>query len=638
MAHDLSRVAIRGLSTWLAILCVIAICAGAWAQAEGPAAMTIVQDGEPRARIVTAPDAHDFVKEAAKELQLYIRKMSGATLPITRSARASGNLILVGRSAEVDKLVAGLDEMDLGPDGIVMRSLPGKLILTGRSDGYLSKAHGRTDCGTPNAVYTLLRTLGCRWYMPGDDGEVVPRRTTITVPAMDVVRKPDVSGRWISAGAAWHMGGQVREDMGKWLIRNRVSANTYHQGHGMYTILPKAEHAEAHPEYFALVDGKRRTDAAAQFCMSNADVLGITVTMLTGYFTKQGPWRSYPIGAYDSWLWCECEPCRALYGDKTFSGTTAKDVRVTVIPAGEEGVPNVANAALKFTNAVAEQMEKVDPNCLITYYALYNIPGFPEVRPRDNVMPGMCHLAPHDKAWRETVEKWEAISTHLYYYTYMGHRNAYPKLDIADDIRWAHQHKGTAIFFEHDEYSPVNMLPLYLAAQTMWDTKVDSRKELREFYKDFYGAAERPVRSFWQTFHAMTRPAARDYDCHYGYPNMLTPRVATKFARDLTEGLKLAKEPAVKRRIETLIAYWRIAELQVSAQKALATWRGKKTVPNQNVAKKAIDETVQYINSLKGTFNLAPRLGLLRGWSRELVEQQPKPKMYGGEDPLLPGV
>ena len=182
------------------------------------------------------------------------------------------------------------------------------------------------------------------------------------------------------------------------------------------------------------------------------------------------------------------------------------------------------------------------------------------------------------------------------------------------------------------------MLPLYLAAQAMWDTKVDSKQELREFYKGFYGAAERPVRGFWQTFHAMTRPAVRDYDCHYGYPNMLTPRVAAKFARDLAEGLKLAEAPAVKRRIELLIKYWRIAELQVSAQQALTKWRGKKTVPNQNAAKEAIDETVQYVNSLQGTFNLAPRLGLLRGWLRELVEQQPKPKMYGGEDPQLPGV
>ena len=638
MAHDVSRVSIRGLSAWLAAGCLILFCGGTWARANGPAAMTIVRDGRPTATIVTAPDAHDFVKEAANDLQLYIRKMSGAKLPITDSFSASGNLILVGRSADVERLIGGLDEMDLGPDGVVIRSLPGKLILTGRSDGYLSKAHGRTDCGTPNAVYTFLRALGCRWYMPGDDGEVIPRRTTITVPAMDVVHKPDVSARWISSGAAYRMGGQIREDIGKWLIRNRVSANTYHQGHGMYTILPKAKHAKSHPEYFALVDGKRRTDAAAQFCMSNTDVLGITVSVLTGYLTNQGPWRSYPIGAYDSWLWCECEPCQALYGDKAFSGKTKQDPRVTAIGADQEDVPNIANGALKFANAVAEQMEKVDPNCLITYYALYNIPGFPEVTPRDNVMPGICHMAPNNKEWRETVEKWEAISKHLYYYTYMGHRNAYPKLDIADDVRWAHQHKGTAIFFEHDEYSPINMLPLYLAAQAMWDTKVDSTKELGEFYKGFYGAAERPVRRFWQTLHAMTRAEVRDYDCHYGYPNALTPKVAAEFAGDLAEGLDAATEPVVKRRIESLIKYWRIAELQVKAQQARAKWRGNKTVANQKAAKEAIEATMQCIGSLKGTFNLAPRVGLLRGWLRELVEQHPKQEMYGGEDPLLPGV
>ena len=143
--------------------------------------MTIVKDGKPAATIVTVSDSVE-TKGAVKDLQAYIEKMSGAKLPIASSATTAGNLILVGRMPAVDKLIPDLDKYDLGPDGFVIRMLPGKLIVTGKTDGFIHPSLGRfrgpTDCGTPNAVYSFLESLGCRWYMPGEDGEVVPRKRT----------------------------------------------------------------------------------------------------------------------------------------------------------------------------------------------------------------------------------------------------------------------------------------------------------------------------------------------------------------------------------------------------------------------------------------------------------------------------
>ena len=102
--------------------------------------MTIVQQGRPMATIVISPDCSYLVEDAARDMQLYIEKMSGAKLPISRSIdNCSGYLILVGRMPEVANLVADLDEADLGIDGFVIKSLPDKLIITGKSDGYIHK-------------------------------------------------------------------------------------------------------------------------------------------------------------------------------------------------------------------------------------------------------------------------------------------------------------------------------------------------------------------------------------------------------------------------------------------------------------------------------------------------------------------
>ena len=56
----------------------------------------------------------------------------------------------------------------------------------------------------PNtAVYDLLERLGCRWYFPGDFGQVVPKAATIELPTLDVTGRPSfvVRNIWCSGWA-----------------------------------------------------------------------------------------------------------------------------------------------------------------------------------------------------------------------------------------------------------------------------------------------------------------------------------------------------------------------------------------------------------------------------------------------------
>ena len=578
--------------------------------------MTLVEDGKPAATIVTSPDACEFVKEAVADLQLYIKKMSGATLPIANSVATPGNLILVGRMPEVDKLIPDLDEYDLGHDGVVIKQFPGKLVITGKSDGLRNKGGTPADQGTPNAVYYFLETLGCRWYMPGADGEVVPQKQTLTVSGLDIVSKPDVTGRRIYEGPAQ---GAHRQEFLTWARRNRVASgfNLYHQAHGMYTLMPPALFKE-HPEYFALVRGKRVSAPPGQFCLSNPQVLDVVCTNLVNILESQGPWRSYPLGQYDCFDWCECDKCLSWYGDKTFVYKTRKLGRAVGHGGGDRVFPNIANGYLKFMNAVADRIAETHPDVLLNYYALYNIPGVPEVTPRDNVMPIMCHLAPHDEAWRQQVERWASVSKQMYYYTYMGYQTAFPKFTLIDDIRWAHQHKGVAMFLEMEEYSPVNMVPLYLATRALWDTTVKAEPILDEFYRLFYGAAEAPMRQFWQRFHEITLAEVLDYDIHGAFPEALTPEVAAEFRAYLTKAAKLARQPVVKRRIDYLGDNWRLAELQVRAQQAMAEWKNSKTSQTHKAAKEALTKTIEYIEAAPPDMWFMHRLGVIRTWLSDL--------------------
>ena len=611
---------IRGLLTvWL-----IACCCGVSLAAEGPPRpMTLVQGGRPNATIVVASGASDVVVEAAKELQTYLEKMSGAKLPIAHSAQAAGNHILVGRMPEVDKLLPDLDRYDLGHDGVVLKTFPNTLVVTGKSDGFTTGWTGRTDCGTPNAVYTFLETLGCRWYAPGPDGEVVPRKITVTIPPLDIVSKPDFLSRSIGGWAAEQMGGQIAQDFRAWRKRNRLSTNRYHEGHGLWPLMNPKDYFQAHPEYFGLVEGERQS-GYAQPCTSNPDVVRVVAENFVN-LTKDRPpqgWRSYPVGQNDSSKWCQCERCQALDGDQMFQYDEMVGARVIGTGPGE--YRNVANRFLIFVNSVAERIEKTYPDYLVTTYGYYCLPGFPEVKPRDNVLPVMTHFWDHPEP-KKMIMKWAAMSRQLMYYGYVGYKFSVPKFGIVDDIRWCHQQKGVGMTFAEDEHSCVNMVTCYLIARAMWDVNTDATKVLAEFYATYYGRAARPMKLFYEKFDAATRASTREWDIHARYPKTLTPRIVAQCRKHLTEARKRARRPVVERRIESVSKYWRAVELHIAGRETIIRWRKNKTDATAQAVREAARNVIDYVGSVSDVFHFRQRIYLAQRWLREL-EKADAPK------------
>jgi len=187
-------------------------------------AFPLAKDGKPQATIVVAKaatqpakddDAAKKVQTAAADLQQYVRKISGAELPIVADdARPEGPLVLVGRSRLTDEMHIEIPS-GLTParkeEGFVVRAAGDRLLLAGNDAGPYH--------GTEYATYDLLERLGVRWFMPGEFGEIVPTRATIDVPDLDVRQKPDFIMRnwWI------HASPDMLALEQRWKIRNRMN-------------------------------------------------------------------------------------------------------------------------------------------------------------------------------------------------------------------------------------------------------------------------------------------------------------------------------------------------------------------------------------------------------------------------------
>ena len=148
------------------------------------AGLTIADKQQSRYRIVIAANAIPSERYAAEELQRYLKKISGAKLPIVTDAeKMSGNEILLGDNAHLRKLNLHIDFNKLGSDGFTLRTQGNHVVIAG----------GKPR-GTLYGVYALLEEkLGVRWFTP--DCEVIPTLPRLTLPTLNETQVPPLEYR-----------------------------------------------------------------------------------------------------------------------------------------------------------------------------------------------------------------------------------------------------------------------------------------------------------------------------------------------------------------------------------------------------------------------------------------------------------
>lgn len=130
---------------------------------------TLVSNGKPAAEIVVAKDAPSPIAIAAKDLQAYVKRMSGATLPIVGQPTASSKIRVqiaeTGRTTPETMVIStGFEE-----NGKVIRLSGGRI-------------------GTMYATYRFIELLGARFFHP--EQEYVPTRKDISVGTLRISETP----------------------------------------------------------------------------------------------------------------------------------------------------------------------------------------------------------------------------------------------------------------------------------------------------------------------------------------------------------------------------------------------------------------------------------------------------------------
>ena len=312
--------------------------------------------------IVLDDEAIPSEKYAAEEFQEFFSQASGLKLPIVHEPDRPDRHIFIGPSQAMRSSNVGFGVDDFGDEDL-------RIIVR---DGNIAIAGGRPR-GTLYGVYTFLEDyLGVR-FLTASHTHVPPVPNEQMIGPLDHFYHPPLSFR-----STYYRELNDNPDFSA-----RMRNNFIHQGfaelsakhggaskirlinHTFYWQVAVEKYGKDHPEYFALIDGKRLVKGLeSQPCLTNPEVLKIVIESVKRTLRDNPDTRNISVSMNDNNNYCRCPQCAAI--DKR-EGTSM-------------------GSMLTFVNAVADEIAKTHPDVYVgTLAYLYARKPPKTIRPRPNV-------------------------------------------------------------------------------------------------------------------------------------------------------------------------------------------------------------------------------------------------------------
>ena len=257
--------------------------------------------------VIQSQNADSLTHRSAKLLAEGIFRSTGAKLPIIKeSAWKNTPAIFLGDVQHLGKK----PKLEIAEHRIEVRGK--NIFLYGNSTSYgKSNSIHAKDQGNHIAVAEFLRHFcGAEMLFPGKDLEglsVLPRKQ-LTVPEnFTFSRIPAIK---------YNIGRQ--HGLYYDVFNGHFTAPWFRQygGHSYVAAVPVKKYYSTHPEYFALIGGKRHSGRYNHLCISNPAVQKLIKENVAENFRQGYPMAQ--LSQTDGFRPCECKNCAALFGVRDF--------------------------------------------------------------------------------------------------------------------------------------------------------------------------------------------------------------------------------------------------------------------------------------------------------------------------------
>ena len=488
---------------------------------------TLVKDGVSQCAIVLPHDATASMEYGANDLKKHLKLISGAKIAIYKQ---KNNSDLPGKYAGVIMLTntPAKGKSSVGTEEFWITSKPGK--------PWTIRIYGDNKRGAMYGCYAFLQdVLGCRWFTSSISR--IPKQKTITVGTLNIHQKPSFELRdsffykalrdtkWLVRNHLNGLNCKLNDSVGGKVIYGTVIAHT------MLRLVPPSKYFAAHPEYFALVKGKRVNNR--QLCLTNPDTLKICIARIKQLIKKKPSATIFSISQMDNEGGsCQCENCLKVKNRE-----------------GAESGPILA-----FVNAVAKEIGKEYPNILIETLAYNYSQKAPKFeRPLPNVRirfctPWTCKAHPMDagcdknKNTFRDLKAWGKITKQIYIWDYNTEFNDYmlfhPSLDYTKTIFDIFNKNGVVGVFMQGSYNSaggfLSEMKAYLCARLMWDHTQNPDTLVDEYLQGVYGKAAPIIKEWINLIHS---PFKKNHNLCLGIYDKPSSHFLTKAILDRSDEL-----------------------------------------------------------------------------------------------------
>jgi len=461
------------------------------------ASVDVVRYGKSAASIVVPESAVPVVDLAARELQYYVRKSTGAEIPIVSEGSIppgpGGRIYLGATNAAAE---AGLSAGQLARDSYHIHTDGDTAYLVG-GDGDGDPLHKglATPAGTLFAVYDILdNDLGVRWLWPGTSGEHVPGTNDLVISA----RSETVCPRFRFCGLRTNRPEEIL-----WLRRMRMhGADGMTFGHAFGKWAEK--YADEHPEWFELTcEGRRRPGYS--MCVSDAGLQRQIVENWCAERSRNGTRATVNVCENDYNGECCCPNCLA------WDGPEAPQPR----PSYYADSHNVSQRYARFAMEVLKLAREHDPEAEVAMYAYLNYVFEPVGMKLDPALIAgfvadvFFPRTPEDHEWvKQQWQGWHDSGATLFLRpNYLLNGYCMPEnwaRQFADEWAFCEQRgmMGTDFDSLNGQWSTMGPV-LYVIGRLHARPKAGVDEILNEYYSGF-GPASEQVRAYWQYWELYT--------------------------------------------------------------------------------------------------------------------------------------
>jgi len=513
--------------------------------------LVLADRGRARYTLVIPRDAQRIERKAAGDLRHNLMLICEADFPVVSEdqlAKEGAPYISIGRTELLSRSPCRWKDADLAAEGYALEVVGANVFLYSGS--------GR---GLMHGAYSLLEEdLGCRWY--STTSVDTPRLTRLAVrlvprkyiPALEL-RDPYI----------------LKMHDPTWSLRNKTntphariprawggSIRYYHMGHTYARYFPTEEYFAEHPEYYALVNGKRQP---SQLCHTNEDVIRLSIEKTGEIFRNHPDVTITAIGPNDGRGFCDCPNCKKLDDEN----------------GGRSG------SFFHMVNRIAEGVKQEFPDNRLIALAYLDYARPPTRFKVDDYV--IIQLCTDSHAWKyqfcfvreseefqQIIKAWHAVKAKVFIWDYTTDYVHYlvPMANwpvVAENTRFNIRHGAAGIMYE-SELNDVDEMRAWVWAKQLWNPTLDTQALMRDFVFGYYKESAQPLWdyqmmmwAYWEKWHraphkcgvASGNPLLNNLQCSYAPDGpMFTPEFMAGMGRCFAEAERLAKSDEVLARVK----------------------------------------------------------------------------------------